>query len=135
MRGIIRTDADREKFIEAIRKIDLKKPYQGTFVQVRKKRSLNQNRLLHQWFNCLEDETGTSLEVWKQYYKEKFLTTYCDIVNGTEVKTVRGTHELNTLEFTKFLEQVNLDAAEQGYYLPWPDDFGYDEFEMRYGRQ
>lgn len=133
MKCIIRNDEDRQRFIDFILKVDLSKPFTAIFEPLKKKRTVRQNRLMYLWFQCLEDETGTSHEVWKEYYKKKFLTIYVDNCFGNDVETVISTKDLTTVEMNKFLDQIHQDAAEQGYYLPWPDDFGWDNFILKYG--
>jgi hypothetical protein len=132
MRTVVSDKTSRERFIEYIRNIDIQKPYTAIFEPVKKKRTVRQNRLMHMWFKLLEDETGTSAKVWKDYYKRKFLTVYRDDCYGKEVETVQGTSELTTAELTSFLDNVRLDASEQGYYLPLPGDQCYDEFDLKY---
>jgi hypothetical protein len=130
---IVRNDRDRDRFIEFIKQIKLEKPFTAIFEPLKKKRTLRQNRLAHMWFQILEDETGTSAEAWKEHYKRKFLTVYRDDCFGEEVETVMSTKDLTTVETNEFLKKINLDASENGYYLPWPDDMGYDDMILRYG--
>ncbi len=133
MKLIVRNSGDRDRFIDLIKQIDISKPFTAIFEPVKKKRSLSQNKLIHLWFKCLEDETGTSAAVWKEYFKKKFLTVYHDVCFGKDIETVTGTSELTTGEFKYFVDSVHQDALEQGYYLPWPDDMGYDDFILKYG--
>jgi hypothetical protein len=85
------------------------------------------------WFAMLEGKTGTSREVYKEYYKKMFLEVYTDNCFGKEVTTVRGTHELDTKEFTEFIDKIKEHAATEGYYLPLPDEMGWDEMYQKYG--
>ena len=133
MKAIVNNETDRERFIDLIRQIKLDKKFRAIFEPVKRKRTLSQNKLIHLWFKCLEDETGTSAETWKEYYKKKFLTVYTDNCFGNEIETAQGTHELSTKECSEFADKIHQDALDEGYYLPRPDDLGYDEFYLRYG--
>lgn len=135
MKLIVRDERGRQNFIDFVKTVDLKKTFVAIFEPVKKKRSLGQNSLLHLWMQVLEGDTGTHHEVWKQYFKERFLSVYSDNCFGEEVKTVQGTHDLNTKEFTDFLDKIHQQAAEEGYYLPWPEDAGYDDMILKYGNK
>lgn len=132
MKCIIHNDGDRRRFIDFILKVDLSKPFSAIFEPVKRQRSLPQNRLFHMHMALLEDETGTSREVWKEYYKEMFLEVYTDTCFGKTVRTVRGTSDLDTKEFTEFVDKVREHAMAEGYYLPLPDEMGWEEFYQKY---
>jgi len=133
MKAIIRNDADRDKFIAFIKQVKLEKPYVASFVVHRKKRSLNQNRLLYLWLNCIKTETGNSVDALYQYFCEKYLPWNAELVFGNEVLPKGGSSKLNTKEFTDFLDNINKEMSGQGIYLPYPGDIGYDEFYLQYG--
>lgn len=101
-----------------------------------KKRSLEQNRLMWMWFSCIADETGTPVNDVHDYYCKQFLSR--DFVNpstGEITKINSGTRDLNTAEFTRFLDSVKADAAtEFGINLPLPSDICFEAFELQYGR-
>jgi hypothetical protein len=129
---IIHNDGDRRRFIDFILKVDLSKPFSAIFEPVKKQRTPPQNRLFHMHMALLEDETGTSREVWKEYYKEMFLEVYTDTCFGKTVRTVRGTSDLNTKEFAEFIDKYREHAMAEGYYLPLPDEMGWEEFYQKY---
>jgi hypothetical protein len=130
---IVRDERGRQAFVDFVRKVDLKKPFSAIFEPVKQKRSLPQNKLFHVWMQVLEGDTGTSCEAWKQHYKELFLSKFLDNCFGKEVITVQGTSDLDSGEFSNFLEKVRQDALENGSYLPWPDELGYEEMIIKYG--
>jgi hypothetical protein len=100
----------------------------------RKKRSVAQNRLMWLWFTCIEVEVGQPKQDIHDYYCMKYLRN--EIANPAtgEVIAVPGhTSELTTQAFTRFLNQVQSDAAaELGITLPSPDDEAYADFEDTY---
>lgn len=132
MRTIVRTDDDRIRFIDYIKSLQLEKPLTVVIETLKKKRSLRQNKLFHAWMAYLEEATGTSREVWKEYFKQMFLEVYVDFISGKEITTVQHTSELDSKEFSDFMDKVHLQANEEGYWLPRPDDIGYDEFNLEW---
>ena len=97
-------------------------------------RSVAQNRLMWLWFTCIEIETGQPKQDVHDFYCFKYLRN--EIVNPTtgEVIAVPGhTSTLTTTAFTRFLNQVQSDAAsELGITLPVPEDEEWGEFEDVY---
>lgn len=95
-------------------------------------RTLSQNALMWLWFTCMEEHTGTPKDDFHCYYKDKFLKR--DIFLNGKMVTVSGdTKVLNTIQMTKFLNQVQADAAaEFGIILPLPADRFYQEFVSEY---
>ena len=132
MIAIIRNDADREKLIDHIRQLKLDKPHVVNIKLHKKKRSLPQNRLMWMWLHCIKDETGNSVDSLYQYFCSQYLPWNGELVFGTEVHTIGGSSQLNTKEFTDFLDNIKVEMAEQGIYLPQPNDLGWDEFYTRY---
>lgn len=133
MKVVVRDESGRQRFIDFVKNVNLSKPFTAIFEPVKKKRSLPQNRLFHMWMQILENDTGTSYEAWKEYYKKKFLTVYTDKCFNETTVTVQGTSELDTVQFTNFLDKVRQHAAEEGYYLPLPGDLGYDDMILKFG--
>lgn len=93
----------------------------------KKKRSLDQNSLLHKWLTVIADETGNSLEAVKDEMKRKFLGVVMrefTYPNGkvAMLPSLRSTTELNTKEMTTFLNQIEALASEFGIILPHPED-------------
>lgn len=107
------------------------KPLTVEFRDRRNPRSLNQNSLIHKYFDIISDETGNSLETVKNVLKKEFLTTDLKdkedniVVNpktGTMVTYIRGTSDLSTIEMATFTEEVRLWAMDFGIYLPLPEE-------------
>ena len=104
-------------------------------VEIKRKtepRTISQNSLMWMWFTCLEEATGTLKKDWHDYYCSKFLVRSVDVKGGS-IFIVGGTKDLNTIQFTKFLNQVQADAAtEFGVTLPLPADRYYSDFINEY---
>jgi hypothetical protein len=102
--------------------------------RVVRRRSVSQNRLMWMWFACIENETGQSTNDIHDYYCDKYLRHEITDPYTGELRMVAGhTSTLSTEQFTRFLNQVQSDAAsELGIMLPIPGDDGYNEFEDYY---
>ena len=138
MRLLIRTEKEREEFIRRIREVRLdgSKPFVAEFKVFRKKRSLAQNRLFWMWMRCIRTETGNDIETLHDYFCEKYLPWSEYEVFGEPVRRVAGTKDMNTKEFTDFLENIRLEMLnEQGIYLPQPGEPEWDEFYARYSKE
>ena len=95
-------------------------------------RSVSQNALMWMWFNCMEEATGQSKDDWHDYYCSKFLKREAEL-NGQVFWIVGGTSKLNNIQFKKFLEKVQADAAtEFGIILPLPEDQFFADFVDEY---
>lgn len=109
------------------------KPYRVTIEVEKSKRTKDQNRLYWMWLSCISEESGNSRDDLHEFFKQKFLNTYARVIYGEEVKCVQSTTELQTDEFTKYLENIQLWVAEElGITLPNPDDLIYSIFEDKY---
>ena len=107
-------------------------------VEIRRKsepRTVSQNSLMWMWFTYLEDATGTPKKDWHDYYCSKYLVRVVE-VKGRAFNIVGGTKYLNTIQFTKFMNQVQADVAtEFGITLPLPADRHYSDFINEYLHQ
>lgn len=106
--------------------------YTVKIVRKTRPRTIPQNSLMWMWYKCMEEMTGQKKEDFHDYYKRKFLTRQIAI-KGRWVDVVGNTSDLNTLQFTDYLEKVKADAAtEFGIMLPLPADRTYKNFIDEY---
>ena len=88
-----------------------------------KRRTIDQNKLYWVWLTLIEEETDQLKEDIHAYFKKQFLSRVATINNKKET-LIGSTTELNTKEFTEYLEKVANVAAlpmEDGgfnYVLP-----------------
>ena len=129
---IIRSEADRDRFIGLLNKMKLDKPLVASCTILRKKRSLQQNKLLWLWIRCISDETGNSSDSLYEYFCTKHLPWNKELVFGEEVKSISGSSKLTSKEFTQLLDDINSQMLDEGIYLPKPGEIGWDEFYERY---
>lgn len=106
--------------------------YQITVKKVSEKRSIAQNDLLWMWMKCIENETCTPKDEVYMYYCKKFLWKITVIGDRTE-KIYLTSSKLNTEQMTRFLNQIQEDAAtELGITLPTPQDRFFEAFYADY---
>ncbi len=122
--------------------IDADKPLEVLVRPYKKNRSLAQNNLLWMWLgliaNHIREEYGLMFdgmegtptsEDLKDYFQRKFLGFKTYPMPGYEylADRVRGTSELNTAQFTEFLQRIDVYAgSELGLRLPHPADLFYE---------
>jgi hypothetical protein len=135
MKSIICSNKDKEEFCRRIMEIDCdKKRFIAEFKIYRRVRSLSQNKLYYLWLNCISDETGNQVEDMHEFFKDRFIPWSSREVFGVELKIHATTTNLDTKEFTDYLEKIRMFALDQGIYLPNPNDHGWDEFYAHYNK-
>lgn len=120
---IMRDEAIRKRVLDILAAVSLEKPWFVEWGPYRKKRSLNQNALMHKWFEIVADFTGDTPDGVKETYKEMFLPRVpSKLGDGTRLKS---TAELDTTEAKDFMDRVYIHATTVlGLYLPIPEDLG-----------
>lgn len=134
MEFTIYSDADKIAVKDYIDKLNIHhKNYKVAITRKAEKRTIPQNRLYRLWLNCISAESGNDVEDLHEYLKMTFLDVHSRIIYGKEVMRVTSTTELNTEQFTAFLEKVQQWASsELGVILPNPEDRFYEQFVERY---
>ena len=101
----------------------------GAAVELSEKshRSRNQNNYLHLLIGVVAMETGTSLPYCKEVYFKRlvnpafFVFEKADPLAG-KIEVVRSSAELSKEEMTMAIDRFKRWAAENGIYLPDPED-------------
>ena len=101
----------------------------GSVVELTEKtlRSYNQNSYLHLLIGTIAMETGVSLEYAKREYfkklvnREIFIRKEHDRFSG-EIEIIRSSADLSVEEMRVCIDRFRMWAAEQGFYLPSPED-------------
>lgn len=135
---ILRDNGIRDRcntFIDTVEIGDDKPIKKVTIEDYKKDRSAAQNRLMWMWLNQLarhlQDEHGlkTTSEDMKDYFQRGYLGNrpYVDpSTKGTRIRVI-GTSELDTAQFTEFLNHIDVYAgSELGLTLPHPEDVYYE---------
>lgn len=120
--------SDKETVKSYIDKLPDKK-YEVLINLQREKRSINQNSLYWLWIACICEDTGNSKEMVHHELRMKFLPHFSGKLGIEPTSTTM----LDTLSMKKYLDEVNLWAAEYlGIILPDPEDKYWSEFYDRY---
>lgn len=128
------SEANREAVISYIQALDiLKVKFTITISRIRNKRSIDQNRLYWLWIACICRETGNDKDDVHEYFKEYFLGYSEKPMFGGSVRHTRSTSDLDTKQFTDYLEKIKVWAArELGIILPEPKDAYFEAFYEEY---
>jgi len=120
------TISRREKFVEEIQ--EYFKGMRVMWTVEKATRSLRQNALLWFWESKLSKELGWDKKYVHHYNKEHYnlqTESHADPKTG-EIKDVSwpgDTHDMPVDAFNEYLERVQRGWAEEGYDLPWPDEY------------
>ena len=90
------------------------------------RRSTSQNSYLHLCLGIIATDTGNSLEVVKQYYKEQicpdiYVSFKQDKLLGT-VKVVESSARISKEKMSQSIDRLRMFASSIGIYLPSPED-------------
>ena len=94
--------------------------------RVRNIRSIPQNRLYWLWLKTISEELGYDSEELHASFKAMFLTD-----RSLKLPLVRSTTQLDTAQFTKYLDQIERKVGELGIALPNPEEaYNLDSVEI-----
>ena len=128
----IKTEIDKIKFLTIIQQLKDDVHWIIDIKRYRKRRTLSQNKLYWLWINCIASETGNRPENIHDYLKNKFLPKRKINIFG-EIKEIPfSTTELNTKQFTNYLNSIDADVSTEGIQLLYPDDLHWDNFYDKY---
>ena len=90
-------------------------------------RTGSQNRYLHVLIGAVAMETGNTLEFTKEWYFKRLVNPFLFVIEKTDriagtVSVLRSTRDLTKEEMSTAIDRFRNWAAEQGMYLPSPDD-------------
>lgn len=109
------------------------KRYDINIVVHRERRTIDQNRLLFLWINCISSETGQDKDDLHRYFKRKFLPQNYRRVFNEQLYVEPTTTTLDTKQFTDYLNLIHsFSASELGITLPNPEDAIWAQFYESY---
>lgn len=133
MKFKVSNKADKQAVLAYLDKLVEGKSYDVTIVRHKERRTVDQNRLLWLWLNCISDETGQDKNDLHEYFKQKYLGFDTRTMFGVQVYKSVSTSSLDTKQFTQYLEHIQAFAStELGIYLPNPEDQYWNQFEEYY---
>lgn len=134
MKFPIKNNAGKQAPIDYINNLDATKiQYVVEIKRIRQQRSHDQNGLYWMWLSCLSAETGNDKEDLHTFFREYFLGYADKQIFGSVIRKVRSTSDLDTKQFTDYLEKIKVWAArELGIALPDPKDAYFESFKEIY---
>lgn len=126
---------DKQAVKEYIDRLADGKNFDISIVLHRERRTIDQNRLLFLWINCISGETGQDKDDLHTYFKHKFLQPDFIRVFGQQIYITPTTTTLDTKQFTDYLNNIQIfAAAELGITLPNPEDAIWAQFYETYNK-
>jgi hypothetical protein len=137
IKTFITTEGDRREAMEAIRGLDLTRaPFVFMLGKHVRRRSNQQNRWFWAWANLTAEHTGmTPMEVHDEWLRECGEYVEVKTLRGGVIMAPKGTSQMNTVEFTEFLDKVHaytLDGCDLD--LPFPENDNFDVFMVNYAK-
>ena len=120
---IIRNDADRGRVVGLLLGLDTSRPTDVIIGPHVKKRSLNQNSLLHKWFAIIAEFSGDSEASTKSDLKAMFSPIVESKIEAGRMRPL-DTSEMDTKQMSEFMDRVSAWAAGMAIRLPVPEDLG-----------
>ena len=102
----------------------------GVIVELTEKkpvRTLSQNNYLHVCITLFAIEFGYNMEDAKQHLKRK--CSFMHEGEGDDVRT-KLTRNLDTKQLTDFIEWIRTYASQRGCYIPTPEEYITNKFEI-----
>jgi hypothetical protein len=133
MKFKIQNTSDKESIKAYIDSLPENHRHDVNIVRYRKKRSLPQNRLYWLWLACISFETGNDKNDLHDEFRKRYLPIKETIVLEIRKKKLTSTTELNSKQFTQYLDKIQIFAsAELGIKLPDPTDLYFEQFYEQY---
>src|SRR5574343_323449 len=96
------------------------------------KRTNLQNRYYWAIINFISSETGNDRISLHEYFKSQFLMKIGDYVFNQKIDYNISTTELNTKEFTEYIEKISVFISDFGLSIPRPEDKDFEQFLNHY---
>ena len=125
MKYIVRNDHIRDNALAHIQSLDLSKPWNVQISEYRSPRSVEQNAYLHAVpLKLIAEHTGYSIDELKDYLlMEAFGTIEKDVMGTQIVRPAKRSSDLNTKEFSWFIEWIAAWAMNTlGLLIPMPNE-------------
>lgn len=124
---------DKQALKEYIDRLVDGKRYNISITVHREKRTLDQNRLLFLWINCISSETGQDKDSLHSFFKQKFIGYKYKTIMDEQVFIEPTTRTLDTKQFTDYLNHIQVFCStELGITLPNPEDAIWTQFYETY---
>lgn len=102
-----------QRAADVVRALPLDKPWRIAITEYRSRRTAEQNKLLWAIYTAMTEGTGYTSSELHEAMKRKFLAPKVVKVGTMEVEIPGSSRELDTKEFSEFVERVAQFASEE----------------------
>ena len=121
MKATIRTNSDKEAFLDHVKGKDIDGAYRAEFSKIRRKRSLNANAYFWLILTIGSHETGNDKDDLYYYFMDKYPTTR-EVEISDEIHLVPITSSaFNTAQMATLTDHVRRELAMMGIATPDAD--------------
>ncbi len=128
----LESPTDHQWLINYINGLDQTKLWMVKVVPFRRKRSLSQNSLYHLWKAVIADECGYTPNEMHDILRREYLPVKVVKMKKNTHYLLKSTTDLNTKEFTDYLDTIHRDFSANGIILPQPGEQGLEEMYEKY---
>lgn len=118
-----------------VRGLDISRSWVVTVKRLQKRRTLPQNKLYWMWLTLLQDETGNDREDLHEYFIGSFLNFEEREIFGKTVYRMKRTSDLDTDEFSAYLQKIHDFALTINIFCPWPESDSWESFYTQYSER
>jgi len=117
VRLIVEDRGSRERAMQAIFNLAPSQKKKWRITIESETRSLQQNRLYHEWVSQIAQHTGHGHDEVHEWLRGQFLPAEFADINGCVVEVRKSTTRLTVKEMAEYMEHVRALAAELGLHL------------------
>jgi len=119
----IHNEGSQQEVLKAVDALSLKKPWTVEIKRKTDKRTLNQNRLYHQWLGIIAQELGNDHDDQGQIMMKHLIgpTHYVKNLQGDE-DPAWSTTKMDVPTMSAYMDSLSRWAASNNIRLPHPDD-------------
>lgn len=118
---------NQQKFNDYLKSLPVATDLELILKKKRNQRSLEQNA----WYwgvalKCIFEETGNEPKDMHEILKSEFLQSLYEF-EGKVYTIIKSTADLNTKQFSEYMDKIQKWASLRGIYIPDPNEVDYDE--------
>lgn len=115
----------RQNCIAEINGLNIFKTWEVIIDEVRRRRSLPQNKLYWRYLGIVKDSTGHITEDLHDFFKMDILGFRDITFKGHTVSVPKSTTQLTTMQFSNYIDEIKARVGAYGIILPPAGHWGY----------
>lgn len=138
MRFILSTGEAVKSCVNAVLQCNIKKPMVVTIKEYKKNRSTSQNAVYWMWLEVISKDTGFTKDELHDRFRLQLFSEIDDIdptvertvkykidgkIQDVTLTEITSSTELNTKQFTEYLQKIEILASSIDIVLPRPEDY------------